>query len=192
MTGTAKAQHHQTCPFWVGYLLASPMRKLFQNPRTILGPHVSPGMRVLEVGPAMGFFTLPLAALVGPTGRVICVDIQERMLGTLMRCARRAKLADRIEARVCDADSLRISDLAVTIDFVLAFAVVHEVGDAARLFREVQCVLKPHGRLLLAEPRGHVSEAAFQETLAVAEHSGLTGAVSLKISRSHAAILERA
>ena len=191
MTGMAHAQHHRVCPVWAGYFLVSPIRALLQNPQKILAPHISLGMHVLEVGPAMGFFTLPLARLVGPTGRVICVDVQEKMLGALMRRARRANLADSIEARVCDADSLRVADLVLNIDFVLAFAVVHEIGDAARFFREVQSVLKPRGRVLFAEPRGHVSERAFQEALSVAEHNGLQEFDSLKIARSRAAILER-
>lgn len=192
MSGRATASPHRVCPVWVGYLLVSPIRTLVQNPQKILAPHVSAGMRVLEVGPAMGFFTLPLARLVGPSGRVICVDVQEKMLSALRRRARRANLADRIEARLCDADSLRVADLARTIDFVLAFAVVHEVGNASRFFGEVQRVLTPRGRVLFAEPRGHVSERDFQESLAVAKHHGLQPTDSLKIARSHAAILERA
>jgi len=149
-------------------------------------------MRVLDVGPAMGFFTLPLARLVGPSGRVICVDVQEKMLDVLRRRVRRANLADRIEARACDTDSLRVSDLARTVDFVLAFAVVHEVANASRFFGEIQGVLTPRGRVLFAEPRGHVSEQAFQESLALAKQNGLHKAESLKIARSRAAILERA
>ena len=188
----AKAPHHRVCPVWVGYLLASPIRRLVQNPQKILAPHIRAGLRVLEVGPAMGFFTLPLARLVGPSGRVICVDVQGKMIDALMRRARRATLADRIEARVCDSDSLGVADLARTIDFVLAFAVVHEVGDAARLFGEIESVLTPRGRLLFAEPRGHVSARAFQESLGVAKQNGLHQTGSLKIARSHAAILERA
>jgi len=114
------------------------------------------------------------------------------MLSAMMRRARRASLADHIEARVCDADSLRVADLARTIDFVLAFSVVHEVGNAARFFGEIQSVLTPCGRVLFAEPRGHVPERAFQESLSVAKQSGLHKTKSLKIARSHAAILERA
>ena len=59
---------HRVCPWWVGYILASPVRKLWQNPARILGPFVQPGMTVLEPGPGMGFFTLELARLVGPKG----------------------------------------------------------------------------------------------------------------------------
>lgn len=181
--------HQRVCPVWVGYLLASPIRALMQNPRKTLGPHVAPGMQVLDVGPAMGFFTMPMARLVGPTGRVIAVDVQEKMLLALVRRARRAGLADRIETRTCGPDDLGIADLQGKIDFALAFAVVHEVGDAARFFEQVHAALKPRGRLLFAEPKGHVSEAAFRESLAAAERSGLHRVDSLKIARSRAAIL---
>ena len=64
------------CPFFMGYLLLNPLRKLLENPDRLLGPFVRPGMTVLEPGCAMGFFTLPLARMVGATGRVIAVDIQ--------------------------------------------------------------------------------------------------------------------
>jgi len=137
----------------------------------------------------MGFFSLPLATLVGPNGRVICVDVQGKMLHALLRRARRANLADRIQTRVCEANSLGVADLAAEIDFVLAFAVVHEVGNVAGFFSEVQGVLKPKGRVLFAEPRGHVSERAFQESLSIAEHNGLQQVDSLKIARSHAVVL---
>jgi ubiquinone/menaquinone biosynthesis C-methylase UbiE len=191
MSRAAKAHHHEVCPFWVGHLLANPIRNLFHNSLKILEPHVAPGMRVLDVGPGMGFFSLPMARLVGPSGRVICVDIQEKMLGALMRRARRAHLADRIETRACDAKSLGIADLAGGIDFVLAFAVVHEIGDATRFFNEIRVVLKPRGRALFAEPRGHVSERSFQESLSAAKGNGFREVAPLKIRGSQAAILER-
>jgi ubiquinone/menaquinone biosynthesis C-methylase UbiE len=190
MTAAAKTHSRRVCPVWVGYLLASPVRTLLHNPQKILGPHVRSGMHVMDVGSAMGFFSLPLARLVGASGRVICVDLQAKMLEALVRRARRAQLVDRIETRVCDADSLRVDDLAGKMDFVLAFAVVHEVDNAGRFFSEVQSVLKPHGRVLFGEPRGHVSERAFQESLSIAVQSGLTEVDTLKIARTHAVVLE--
>ena len=175
------------CPVWAGYLLANPVRALFQNPEKILAPHVAPGMRVLDVGCAMGFFSLPLARLVGPGGRVICVDLQQTMLDSL---ARRAHLLDRIELRRCDADSLCIADLREQVHLALLFAVVHEVDNAARLFTEVRDALRPGGRVVFAEPKGHIPRNAFDESVSVAERSGLRKIDGLQIPWSHAALLE--
>lgn len=80
---------HGVCPFWMGYLLLCPFRRIGQNPGKILAPYVTNGATVLEVGPGMGFFTLPVAKMAGPNGKVVCVDLQEEMLAMLAsrRCA---------------------------------------------------------------------------------------------------------
>ena len=82
------------CPWWLGPLLANPLRRLVQDPAAILAPHVREGMTVLEPGCGMGFFSLPLARLVGPGGRVVCVDLQRKMIEGLRRRAKRAGLLD--------------------------------------------------------------------------------------------------
>jgi len=161
------------CPVWVGYLLVNPLRKLFQNPTKILSPYVRAGMTALDIGPGMGFFSLPMAEAVGADGRVVCVDLQPGMLRALEKRATEAGLAGRIETRVCSTDSLKTDDLAGRVDFVLAFAVVHEIPDHPRLFRELAAALAPAGRILLSEPAGHVTTAAFAETLEKAEEAGL-------------------
>src|SRR5512143_680640 len=160
------------CPWWLGYLLAAPWRKLWHDPRTILRPFLAEGMTVLEPGPGMGFFTLDVARLVGPTGRVVAVDIQPRMLEALRRRARKAGLLARIDARLARGDGMGVDDLEGRVDFVLAFAVVHEFPSAGRFFTEAHRAMKPGGRLLLSEPRFHVSEAAFGTTLEVARAAG--------------------
>ncbi|HXX53962.1 MAG TPA: class I SAM-dependent methyltransferase [Thermodesulfovibrionales bacterium] len=141
---------HRVCPWWLGYLLASPLRRLLQNPEEIVGPYIRSGMSILDVGCGMGFFSLPLANLVGETGKVVCVDLQERMIGGLVRRARKAGLAGRIDARICDGNSLRVDDLAGRIDFAILFALVHEVPDKRKLFSEVCAAMKQGGQLLLA------------------------------------------
>ena len=82
----------EVCPWWLGYFLISPLRRLLQDPRKLVGPYVREGVIVLEPGPGMGFFTLELGRLVGPSGRVVAVDIQPRMLSNLKRRAARAGL----------------------------------------------------------------------------------------------------
>jgi len=157
----------------MGRLLACPLRRLRQDPDKILTPFVTRGMTVLEVGPAMGFFTIPVARMVGPTGKVVCVDLQPKMLDAIRHRADKAKVADRIETRACGPTSLGIGDLAGRVDFVLAFFVVHEIPDASRLFHEIVQAMKPGARCLVAEPKFHVSERDFDETIAVATQQGL-------------------
>jgi SAM-dependent methyltransferase len=89
-----------TCPWWLGCLLVTPLRRLKENPARILAPYLRPGMIVLEPGPAMGFFTLELARLVGPGGRVVAVDLQEKMLAALRRRAQKAGLAEPLLRQV--------------------------------------------------------------------------------------------
>jgi ubiquinone/menaquinone biosynthesis C-methylase UbiE len=180
---------HHVCPWWLGYLLANPVRKLFQDPVRILAPHVHEGMTVLEPGPGMGFFTLELARRVGPRGQVVAVDIQERMLAGLLRRARRAGLAERIEARLASGSSLGIEDLTGKVDLALAFALVHELPDGGRFFAEVRRAMAPGGRVLLAEPSGHVSAADFETTLAIAERAGFRRQPGPDVARSLTALL---
>ncbi len=78
-----RGMSHRVCPWWIGYLLASPIRRWLQDPGAIVGPYVSEGMIVLEPGPGMGFFTLEIARRVGPQGRVIAVELQPRLLFSL-------------------------------------------------------------------------------------------------------------
>jgi len=148
-------------------------------------------MTVMDVGCGMGFFSLDMARMVGPDGRVVCVDLQPRMIKALVRRASKAGLADRIDERLCSPDSLGLDDLAGHIDFALVFAVVHEVPDAPALLAQLHSLLKSEGRLLLAEPRGHVSEGKFQKTLDIAENAGLSIVERPEIKKSHTAVLQR-
>ena len=181
----------RVCPWWVGYLLASPIRRLFQKPEEILGAHVREGMSVLDAGCAMGFFSLPLARMVGERGRVLCVDMQDRMIRSLEKRARRAGLIDRIETRVCSATGLDLTDQAVQIDFAVAFAVVHETPDDAAFLSQIHAALAPGGRLLVSEPRGHISADAFDATVRAAEACGFARVAEPEIRGSRSALLEK-
>jgi len=178
----------RVCPWWLGYLLVNPLRKLFYNPENILKPYVREGMTVLEAGSGMGFFTLPMACLVGDSGHVVCVDLQEKMIRAVKKRAARAGLSNRIELRVCTATSLCIDDLAQKVDFALVFAVVHEVPDAKRFLSEIQRSLRRGGLLLFSEPAGHVSREVFGGTLATAQSLGLRIVDSPKIRRSYSSL----
>lgn len=181
---------HGVCPWWLGWILASPLRTLMQDPARVVGPWVREGMTVLEPGPGMGFFTLELARRVGSGGKVVAVDVQARMLEGLRRRAARAGLAARVDARLARPGSLGVDDLAGKVDFVLAFAVIHELPDAEAFFEEVRRALAPGGRVLVAEPAGHVPAADFDACLAAAARAGLRPAPGPAVRRSRTAVLE--
>lgn len=185
-------ESHRVCPWWIGYLLASPVRRIFYHPAKVLAPYVREGMTVLEPGPGMGFFTLELARLAGASGRVVVVDIQPRMLDGLRRRAVKAGLLGRLVLRLATADTMGLADLAGTVDFTLAFAVVHELPDAARFFREVARASKPGARVLLAEPGGHVSAALFETELRAAREAGFTAMEAPSLRKNRTALLQKA
>ncbi|MBI5475978.1 MAG: class I SAM-dependent methyltransferase [Ignavibacteriales bacterium] len=182
---------NHVCPWWIGYLLASPLRRLFQKPEDILSPYVKEGMTILEVGPGMGFFTLPMARLVGPQGKIVCIDIQERMIKSLMRRATRAGLSERIITRITSGDSLQVNDFSDSVDFALLFAVVHEVSDQEKLFREVHATLKDNSLVLVSEPAGHVNRDEFNQTLATAKLVGFEVIASPEIKRNLSVVLRK-
>jgi ubiquinone/menaquinone biosynthesis C-methylase UbiE len=178
----------RVCPWWLGYLLANPLRKLYHNPENILKPYIHEGMTVLEVGSGMGFFTLPLARLVGESGHVVCVDLQEKMIRAVKKRATKAGLIDRIELRLSTPKSVCIDDLVEKVDFALVFAVVHEVPDAREFLLEIERSLRKGGLLLFSEPAGRVSKKEFEGTLATAQGLGFRIADSLKIRSSRSSL----
>ncbi len=179
------------CPWWLGYLLVSPFRRWSQDPGKILEPYINEGMKVMDVGCAMGFFSLPMARMVGPTGQVVCIDLQEKMINSLKKRAAKAGLVDRIETRVCSPNSLEIDDIPGEIDFALAYAVVHEVPDSEALFSQVHQAMKPGSKLLLGEPKGHVSTDAFSQTIATARRCGFEVVEHPEIKRIRAVLLNK-
>jgi ubiquinone/menaquinone biosynthesis C-methylase UbiE len=181
----------RVCPWWLGYFLASPLRRLVEDPDKLLGGLITPGMTVLDVGCAMGFFTLPATRMAGSSGRVIAVDIQPKMISALKRRAKRRGLLDRIETRVGTEQGLGLSDLEGKIDLVLAIHMVHEVPDRDRLMRELSRVVKNTGKMLVVEPKGHVKAAAFAETVAAAERAGFRAVDGSAVKRGHSRMFER-
>jgi ubiquinone/menaquinone biosynthesis C-methylase UbiE len=146
-------------------------------------------MTVLEPGPGVGFFTLDLARLVGRAGKVVAVDVQAGMLDAIRRRAEKAGLADRIDLRQVPGDRMGLADLEAKVDFALAFAMVHEVPDAASFLGELGATLRPGGTILVAEPIFHVTKKEFAVTLQAARSAGLRIDTRPAIRLSHAALL---
>ena len=163
-------KEHKLFPWWAGYLLISPLRKFEIDPRELTGEYVRPGMKILDAGCAMGYFSIPMAEMTGPEGRVYCVDLQGKMLKVLKKRADKRNLAGIIKARECSLSSLMIPDLAGTIDLGFVFAVLHEVGDKTRFIGEINDALKPGAGLIFGEPHVITDEEFCDEILLFENH----------------------
>jgi ubiquinone/menaquinone biosynthesis C-methylase UbiE len=180
------AEH--VCPASHAGFLSTPLRRLVTDPRRILGGLVRPGDVVLDLGCGPGFFTLPLAQMVGEHGRVIAVDLQPEMLQKLSDRIEGTPLQSRVALQQCPVDTIGPTEPA---DLAVAFYVLHEVPDQDRFLGEVHDALKPGGRLMLVEPAGHVSRSDFETALARAAKLGLRVVSRPRVLFSRAALLER-
>ncbi|MBW2411237.1 MAG: class I SAM-dependent methyltransferase [Deltaproteobacteria bacterium] len=186
---TSSPDHHEVCTWWHAYGFDNPLRKLVHSPRKVLGAYVEDGMTVMDVGCGMGHFAIGMARLVGISGRVIAVDLQQKMLDVMLKRARRAGVADRICPHPCEANHIGVTE---TVDFILAFWMVHEVGDQKDFFNQLKSVLAPGGKILMAEPRFHVNVEDVDQSIKIAETCGLHCIAKPNIRFSLTALLEAA
>jgi ubiquinone/menaquinone biosynthesis C-methylase UbiE len=185
---TTKQNNPHVCPWWFAYTFDNPIRRLFHNPQKMLGRYVKPGQTVVDVGCGMGYFSLGLARLVGPTGKVISVDLQQKMLDRLWARAGQQGLQERIRLHRCQSNSIGVDE---PVDFALAFWMVHEVPNREAFLIQVRNLLKPAAHLLVAEPKFHVSAADFQKTVELAHSIGLEQSAEPKVSLSRAILFAR-
>jgi SAM-dependent methyltransferase len=112
-----------------------------------MGP-LAPGELVLDLGCGAGFDTLIAAHQVGPTGRVIAVDMTEAMIEKVQRGAAQAGLTN-VDVRAGYAELLPVED--GTIDVLISNGVINLCPDKPRVMREIARVLRPAGRLQVGD-----------------------------------------
>jgi ubiquinone/menaquinone biosynthesis C-methylase UbiE len=159
------------CPWWLCFTFDNIFRKLIHDPYKILSSYIKAGDMILDVGPGMGYFTIPMAKMAGVNGRVIAADIQEKMLLALKKRAEHASVDKRVIMHLSSPDSLGIKE---HVDFILAFWMVHEVPERKKFLTELFSLLKDNGKFLLVEPGIHVTKANFAETVNLAVQAGFT------------------
>ena len=158
------------CPHTISFFLDNWLRKLIQHPKRIAGPYIKTGDTVVDMGCGPGFFSIEMAKLVGPQGKVIAVDLQEKMLGHVKRKAAKHGMTERMEFHQCPQDSIGLDCMA---DFILAYYMIHETPSPLGFLEETRGMLKDGGQLLVVEPKMHVSKSMFEEMLKDAERAGL-------------------
>lgn len=178
---------NRVCPVERAGALDNKIRRWLQNPVKILKPYIKEGMTVIDVGCGPGFFTLPLAELVGENGKVIAADLQDGMLRTVHQKIKGTELEKRIKLHKCDQDKIGITE---KVDFIFAFYMVHEVPGKENFLRELKSLIKEDGMIFIIEPKFHVSKKAFGEMLEKIKSFGLKPIESPKIFLSHTVLLK--
>jgi ubiquinone/menaquinone biosynthesis C-methylase UbiE len=106
------------------------------------------GERILEVGPGTGYYAVPVAGWLAPSGHLDVFDIQQEFLDHTARRAAEEGL-DNVTATQGDAQSLPYDD--ATFDGAYLVTVLGEIPDQDAALRELRRVLKPGGRLVVGE-----------------------------------------
>ena len=155
--------------------LDSPQRKKLLNPvKTLRALGIRAGMIVADVGCGTGFFTIPLAAVVGPRGRVLAADISREMIRDVGKRVEKAGLKN-IKTVLSRENKIPVT--SKRIDYCLLSSVVHELENRILFFRELKRLVKDGGKVGIIEwkkipsPLGpplreRISPAAMRQILA--------------------------
>jgi ubiquinone/menaquinone biosynthesis C-methylase UbiE len=176
------------CPWWLAYTFDNPLRHLFHNPEQIFSPYLKTGMTAVDIGCGMGYFSIGMAHLVGDSGKVIAVDLQQKMLNILMKRTAKAGMANRIKPVLCYDGDINV---AAKVDFALAFWMVHETPDQKEFLKQIYTIMKHDGKLLIAEPKMHVTQKEFNSTISIVQETGFNKIADPKIHFSRSTLFEK-
>ncbi|HEY53193.1 MAG TPA: class I SAM-dependent methyltransferase [Caldilineae bacterium] len=136
-------------PHQMANLIDNPWRRKIQPPGIMPIRHgIEPGMKVLEVGPGNGAYTMEIASWVGEDGGVIAIDIEPSAIERVEARAQ-AEGLENIEARVADVVNLPFAD--ETFDAVTMMSVLGELPSPQLALMELYRVLKPGGVIAFSE-----------------------------------------
>jgi ubiquinone/menaquinone biosynthesis C-methylase UbiE len=136
-------------PEFLANAIDNPFRRKIQPPaETALRHGIQSGMRVLEVGPGNGTYSVEAARAVGEIGKLVTVDIEEKMIRRVARKITEEGITN-IEARVANVYDLPYEDQF--FDLIYMITVINEIPDQEKAFSEFFRVLSPAGTLVFSE-----------------------------------------
>jgi ubiquinone/menaquinone biosynthesis C-methylase UbiE len=119
--------------------------------RVLDGAQLAPGMTLADIGAGDGLIAFSAIDRIGPSLRVVLTDISRPLLRHVERRATQRGIRGQCSFQHCNAENLTSIDNA-SIDVVTTRAVLAYVSDKSAAFREFHRVLKPGGRISIAEP----------------------------------------
>ena len=131
--------------------LVRPDREASEQPERVLDAlEIKEGSTVADVGAGVGYFTWRLAKRVGPTGRVVAVEVQQKMLDLMAENLQQRNITN-VELVLGGFRDPRLPEGA--IDLALLVDVYHEFSEPEAMITHIRRSLKPDGRLVLVEYR---------------------------------------
>ncbi len=129
--------------------LDSPERKRLFNPEKALSSlGIKAEMVVADIGCGTGFFSIPLAYLVGEKGKVFAVDISKEMLSDLREKIEKEKLHN---VKLILSQENKIPLKAKEVHYCFLSAMIHELENKDFFFRELRRLLKDKGKIGIIE-----------------------------------------
>ena len=168
---TTQNRSHDVCSHKHAFWFDIWLRRIFQSPKKIVGEYVKPGNRVADIGCGPGYFSIDMAKMVGITGQVVCIDLQVEMLEMAKKKARKHNVMDRMTFHRSEPGRINIKN--TTVDFILAFYMMHETTNPTGFMKEMKEMLDPDGKILVVEPRYHIDQKEYEYMLSQGNEAGL-------------------
>lgn len=129
--------------------LERPEREREEQPTKLLKLlDVKAGQVIADVGAGSGYHAVRLAKLVGETGKVLAVDIQQEMLDLIIARAKSEKISNIETILGMETDPKLPRE---KIDMILMVDVYHEFSHPYEMMEKMVAALKPGGRIVLVE-----------------------------------------
>ena len=147
--------------------LERPQREDEENPtKCIQALELKEGDVVADLGAGSGYYTFRMAPKVGATGKILAVDIEEKMLTELKKRIEKEKVAN-VETVKCTETDPKLPEAGV--DLVLMVDVYHELAFPYEVMMAIRKALKPGGRVVLVEFRKEDPKVPIKEVHKMSE-----------------------
>src|SRR5262249_36420557 len=132
-------------------------RDRWQRPVDVIAPlNLKSGSVVVDLGSGAGYFALKLSDAVGPTGRVVAVDLRKLSL-LFLRVRGLLHRKRNIQIIVGETDNPHLS--TGDVDSVLIANTYHELSDPHAILRHIGRALRPEGRVVIVDRAPPAGEA---------------------------------